>query len=72
MQIAENLKHFVTLINKEKDKKIFLHLVLTSNNYQDFPKILDVLSKINVELGEMASIGMVMGLSNILNSNASD
>ncbi len=70
MQIAENLKHFVTLINKEKDKKIFLHLVLTSNNYQDFPKILDVLSKINVELGEMASIGMVMGLSNILNSNS--
>lgn len=70
IQIAENLKHFVTLINKEKDKKIFLHLVLTSNNYQDFPKILDVLSKINVELGEMASIGMVMGLSNILNSNS--
>ena len=70
LQIAENLKHFITLINKEKDKKIFLHIVLTSNNYEDFPKILDVLRKINIELGEMATIGMIMGLSNILNSNS--
>ena len=70
LQIAENLKHFITLINKEKDKKIFLHIVLTSSNYEDFPKILDVLRKINIELGEMATIGMIMGLSNILNSNS--
>ena len=69
MQIVDNLKHFITLINKEKDKKIFLHIILTSNNYEDYPKILDVLSKLNVELGEMATIGMIMGLSNILNSN---
>lgn len=69
LQIADNLKHFITLINKEKDKKIFLHIVLTSNNYEDFPKILDVLRKISIEIGEMASIGMIMGLSNILNSN---
>ncbi len=68
IQIVENLRHFVSLINKEKDKKIYVHVVLTSNNYQDFPKILEVLSKMNVELGEMATIGMIMGLSNILNS----
>lgn len=68
-QLAENLKHFITLINKEKNKKIFLHIVLTSNNYQDFPKILEVLSKVNIEIEEMASIGMVMGLTNILNSS---
>ena len=70
LKIADNLKHFITLINKEKNKKIFIHVVLTSNNYQDFPKILEVLSKINVELSDMASIGMIMGLSNILNSNS--
>lgn len=69
IQVVDNLKHFISLINKEKDKKIYLHVVLTSNNYQDFPKILDVLSKINVELNEMATIGMIMGLSNILNTN---
>ena len=70
IQVVENLKHFITLINKEKNKKIYVHVVLTSNNYGDFPKILEVLSKMNVELGEMASIGMIMGLSNILNSNS--
>ena len=70
IQIADNLKHFLNLINKENDKKIFVHVILTSNNYQDFPKILEVLSKINIELGEFASIGMIMGLSNILNSNS--
>ena len=68
-KIVENLKNFLTLINKEKDKKVFIHIVLTSKNYQDFPMILDVLSKINIELEGMASIGMVMGLSNILNSS---
>lgn len=69
MQIVDNLKHFLSLINKEKDKKIFIHVVLTSNNYLDFPKIFEVLSKMNVALEGMASIGMVMGLSNVLNSN---
>ena len=69
-QIVDNLKHFLSLINKDRSKKIFIHIVLTSNNYQDFPRILDVLSKMNVELGDMASIGMIMGLSNILNSNS--
>ncbi len=69
LDIVENLKHFLTTINKDLSKKIFLHIVLTSSNYEDYPKILDVLSKINVELNEMATIGMVMGLANILNSN---
>ena len=69
LQLAENLKHFITLINKERNKKIFLHIVLTSNNYQDFPKILELLSKINIEIDEMATIGMIMGISNVLNSN---
>ena len=68
-RIVENLKHFLTLINKEHNKKIYLHIVLTSNNYRDYPAILDVLSKINIELGELATIGMIMGLSNLLNSN---
>ena len=70
IQIADNLKYFLNLINKEKNKKIYIHVVLTSNNYVDFPKILEVLSKINVEISDMATIGMIMGLSNILNSNS--
>ena len=70
LQVVENLRHFLTLINKEKNKKIYVHVILTSNSYNDFPKILEVLSKMNVEIGEMASIGMIMGLSNLLNTNS--
>lgn len=69
LKIVDNLKHFLTLINKEQNKKIYLHIVLTSSNYKDYPAILDVLSKINIELSELATIGMVMGLSNLLNGN---
>ena len=68
MKIAENLKHFIMLINKEKDKKIFLHIVLTGKSYQDYPMILDVLSKINIELEGYATIGMIVGITNMLNS----
>ena len=39
VKIVENLKNFVTLINKDKDKKVFVHVILTSKNYQDFPMI---------------------------------
>ena len=68
-KIVDNLKNFLTLINKERDKQVFIHVILTSKNFQDFPMILEVLSKINIELEGMASIGMVMGLTNLLNSN---
>ena len=69
LKVVDNLKYFINLINKDKDKKIFLHIILTGRSYQDYPMILDVLSKINIELEGFASIGMVMGVSNILNSN---
>ena len=46
MQIVDNLKSFLKQVNKERNKKIFLHLILTSNNYEDYPQILDVLSNI--------------------------
>ena len=67
--IVENLKGFLKNINKEHDKKIFLHLVLTCSNYEDYPLIIDTLSKINIELNEEATIGLVFGLETMLNSN---
>ena len=67
--IVENLKSFMKNINKDHDKKIFLHLVLTCSNYEDYPLIIDTLSKINIELNEDATIGLVFGLETMLNSN---
>ncbi len=67
--IVENLKSFLKNINKDRDKKIFLHLVLTCSNYEDYPLIIDTLSKINIELNEEATIGLVFGLETMLNTN---
>ena len=69
LKISENIKSFIKTINELKDKKIFVHIVLTSTNYEDYPNILDTLSRINVDISEYATIGMVLGLETILNSN---
>lgn len=67
--IAENLKSFLKELNKDHNKKIFLHLVLTCSNYEDYPLIIETLSKINIELNDEAPIGLVFGLSTMLNDN---
>lgn len=67
-KIVDQLKIFVKEINPNKDKKIYLHIVLTSSSYEDYPNILKILSKINIELSEFASIGLVLGLNSISNS----
>lgn len=68
-KIVEQLKSVLKDINPLKDKKIYLHIVLTSNSIEDYQKILRILSKINVELGEYAKIGLVMGLASLSNSS---
>ena len=69
LKISDNIKSFLKTVNELKDKKIYIHIVLTSTNYEDYPRILDTLSKINVDISEYATIGMVIGLETILNSN---
>lgn len=68
-KIVDNLKELLKTINKEKNKKIYYHLVLTSSNIEDYNRILRVLSKINIELSEYGKIGFVMGLGAISNDN---
>ena len=69
LKISDNIKSFLKTINELKDKKIYVHIVLTCKNYEDYPKIQDTLSKINIDIAEYATIGMVIGLETILNSN---
>jgi len=66
-KIVDQLKVALKNINDKKDKDIYLHIVLTSNEIDDYPSIERILSKINVDLGEYAKIGIVMGLSNLNN-----
>jgi len=61
LKVVDNLKGFLKNINPLKDKKIFLHLVLTSNNIEDYNKISDILTNMNIELNGYAQIGLVLG-----------
>lgn len=67
-KIVEQLKGVIKSINPDKNKKIFLHIVLTSGNVEDYDKILKILSSINVDLVEYAQIGLVFGLGSISNN----
>ena len=67
-KIVEQLKNVVKDLNVDKNKIIYLHIVLTSNSVEDYDEILKILSKINVDLGEYAKIGLVFGLNCISNN----
>lgn len=58
-------KEFVSVINPLKDKKVFVHLVLTSTSTAAYESILKVISKISFELGSFCKIGMVIGRNKI-------
>ena len=68
LKIVEQLKNVVKELNVDKNKIIYLHIVLTSNSVDDYDEILKILSKINVDLGEYAKIGIVVGLNTITNN----
>lgn len=67
-KIVEQVKTLLKDINIDKNKKLYIHIVLTSNNFNDCNEISSILSSLSVELEDYAKIGLVFGLSNILNS----
>lgn len=64
---VDNLKSILELLNPLRDKKIFLHIVLTSNNNEDYSSIISILNRINIELKGLATIGMILGQDYISN-----
>lgn len=68
LKIVEHLKEILKVLNPNKDKKIFLHLIISSNNIEDYKELVNVFSSINMDLSEYAPIGFIMGLSAIDNS----
>lgn len=68
LKIVEQIKNFVKNMNIDKNKIIYLHIVLTSNCVEDYDRILKILSKINIEIEDYAKIGLVLGLNNISNN----
>lgn len=60
-QVREMLK----IINEKKDKKVFLHLVMTATSTAAYDGIKKIISKISFELSDYCKVGMVLGRNKI-------
>lgn len=67
-KLITHLKEILKVINLNKDKNIFIHLIMSSNNIEDYSSIASVFSKINIDLSSYAKISLVLGLSSIDNN----
>ena len=59
------VKEFLKLINPNKDKKVFIHLVFTSTSTADYDIIKKAVSKISFEMSEYGKVGFVVGKNKI-------
>ena len=62
------IRELIKIINPNKDKKIFIHLILTGVSVNEYPMIVKSVSKLSFEIGSAAKIGFVVG-SNKINSD---
>lgn len=60
-QVRELLK----ILNAQKNKKVFLHLIMTSTSTAAYDGIKKIISKISFELSEYCKVGMIMGRNKI-------
>ncbi len=60
-QVRELLK----ILNEKKDKKVFLHLLMTATSTSAYEGIKKIISKISFELSDYCKIGMVVGRNKI-------
>ena len=71
LKLIDHLKEYLKYLNPNKNKKIYLHLIISSNSLNDYKKLVDICSKLNMEFNNVAPIGFILGLSSIDN-NAKD
>ena len=67
LKIINHLQEILKIINANQRKKVYLHFIVSSNNIEDYKALINIFSKINMELNEVAPIGMITGLNSIDN-----
>lgn len=56
-----HLKEFLKIINPNKDKKVFVDLILTGGNIEDYKEIIKTISRVSFEFAEYCQLGFVVG-----------
>lgn len=59
------VRELIKIINPNKDKKVFIHIVLTATSVNEYSNIIKVISKLSFEAGGYAKVGFVVGSEKI-------
>ncbi len=59
------VREMVQVINPKKDKRVFIHLILTSTSTSSYDNLKKAISKISFEVADFCKIGMIMGRNKI-------
>ncbi len=59
------VKELIKVLNPNKNKKVFVHIIMTATSTAAYEGIKKVISKISFELAEYCKVGMVVGCDNI-------
>lgn len=62
-------REFITLLNPNKDKHVYVHLILTATSTSAYDNIIKVISKISFEMSDYCKVGMVVGRNKIDNDD---
>ncbi len=60
-QIGEIVNDFVKKLELDKNKKVFLHLLLTQQSITEYKKIVEMVNYIKYHLDERITVGFIMG-----------
>ena len=59
------MREFIKIINATKNKKVFVHLILTGTSTANYSAISKVLNKLSFELGAYCKVGIIVGKNKI-------
>lgn len=59
------VREFLRTLNDQKNKKVFLHLVMTGTSTAEYASMKKIISKISFEMSEYCKVGMVVGCDKI-------
>lgn len=55
------VREYLKIINPNRDKNVFIHIILMSENADDYDAIMKQISKISFDLGGYAKVGFIVG-----------
>ncbi len=62
------IRELLHILNPNKDKKVFIHLIMTATSTTAYDSITKIISKLSFEVGDYCKVGMIVG-KNMINTD---